>query len=200
MMSIFVSKVLLRLNSTLPKPLANFKQTVDSFKYSPIDPAAEKRIQAIIQQWQDMERGLEAEMLLIKRDVSETKQDVKHLTEDVSNTRQTVENIKKDFSETKQDNKQLTEDVTYTMQNVEEIKKDFSETVQGVNYIKKDVSDTKQCVWNIRTDVSEMKQDVEFMKKNMNIIKQGKNVARTFHDILYKKVKHFLHSRKPTIL
>lgn len=57
----------------MQNPLANFEEVTEHFKYSPIDPEAEQRIQLTCEQWQSMERGLGRK--LIMADVNETKQD-----------------------------------------------------------------------------------------------------------------------------
>lgn len=58
-----------------------------------MDPVAEQRIQTIMRQWQEMERGLESEIVLIKEDVCKAGIERKELKQKIEDTKQRVEDV-----------------------------------------------------------------------------------------------------------
>ncbi|XP_060596605.1 uncharacterized protein LOC132750611 [Ruditapes philippinarum] len=60
-----IEQVLLRLNSAV-SPIPHLQKMIDDFKVNPLDPQAEIRVQKAIDSWQMLEKGVEADLKLLK--------------------------------------------------------------------------------------------------------------------------------------
>ncbi|XP_053381662.1 uncharacterized protein LOC123558371 [Mercenaria mercenaria] len=93
-----IEQVLLRLNSSAPNPDRNLQQTIDDFKSSSLDPEAEERIEETIKRWQEMEKGLEADVQLVKAGLKEVKQlaseNTRHIKENTRHIKENTMHIK----------------------------------------------------------------------------------------------------------
>ncbi|XP_060565169.1 uncharacterized protein LOC132724350 [Ruditapes philippinarum] len=60
-----IEQILLRLNTAV-SPIPHLQKMIDDFKVNPLDPHAEKRVQKAIDRWQMLEKGVEADLKLLK--------------------------------------------------------------------------------------------------------------------------------------
>lgn len=69
-------QVLERLNDALPNPDPHLKQKFEEYENRALDPAAERRLRLVLEQWTEMERGLDTEMQIIKTDLKQVQHNV----------------------------------------------------------------------------------------------------------------------------
>ena len=104
----------------------------------------------------------DSELLLAIYDgMSEMKQDVTDLKQDMREVKQDVSNLKQDVAELKQDVTVLKQDVAELKQDVTNLKQDVAELKQEVTVLKQDVTELKQNVTVLKQDVAEMKLPLE---------------------------------------
>ncbi|XP_060556623.1 uncharacterized protein LOC132717215, partial [Ruditapes philippinarum] len=60
-----IEQVLLRLNTAV-SPIPDLQKMIDDLKVNPLDPQAEIRVQKAIDSWQMLEKGVEADLKLLK--------------------------------------------------------------------------------------------------------------------------------------
>ncbi|XP_060554160.1 uncharacterized protein LOC132715190 [Ruditapes philippinarum] len=89
-----IEQVLLRLNLAVT-PIPNLQKMIDDFKVNPLDPEAERRVQKAIDSWQMLEKGVEADLKLIKEKTKDIEFSVKLQTVTVKElNKKTSENAK----------------------------------------------------------------------------------------------------------
>ncbi|XP_060559075.1 uncharacterized protein LOC132719294, partial [Ruditapes philippinarum] len=94
------SFVLLRLNSKAT-PIPHLQKTIDDFKVSPLDQEAERRVQKAIDSWQMLEKGVEAELKLIKEDTKDIKHSVESQAERIDELNKKTSEHEKQIQELK---------------------------------------------------------------------------------------------------
>ena len=76
------------------------------------------------------------------------------------------------MSEMKQDVTDLKQDMREVKQDVTNLKQDVAELKQDVTVLKQDVAELKQDVTNLKQDVAELKQEVTVLKQDVTVLKQ----------------------------
>ncbi|XP_060565170.1 uncharacterized protein LOC132724352, partial [Ruditapes philippinarum] len=89
-----IEQVLLRLNTAV-SPVPDLQKMIDDFKVNPLDPQAEIRVQKAIDSWQTLEKGVEAELNVIKDKIKDTEQSFKMQNVTIKRHAQSIDELNK---------------------------------------------------------------------------------------------------------
>ncbi|XP_053381671.1 uncharacterized protein LOC123533711 [Mercenaria mercenaria] len=153
-----IEKVLIRLNTSVQNPVQNLQQQMNTYKNSPLDEAAVKRIDREIKKWRKLEKGLESEVQLVKKDVQEVKHKVGNVKDEVHAVKKHVTaevgNVKDEFLAVK---KHVTTEVCNVKDEVNAVKKHVTTEVCNVKGV---VSVVTENVYKIQEDVHAVTENV----------------------------------------
>ncbi|XP_053380366.1 uncharacterized protein LOC123559426 [Mercenaria mercenaria] len=216
-----IEQVLNRLN--LLNPVQNLQQFIHGYKYSPLDPKAEKKLQTEIQNWRNMEKGLETEIHLVKKDVLDVTKEVGNVKKEVDSVKEDVNIVKKDVAKevgkVKEDvvevKKDVAKEVGKVKEDVVEVKKDVAKEVgkvkEDVVEVKKDVAkevgkvkeDVAEVKKDVTKEVGKVKKDVAEVKKDVDVVKKdvAKEVGKVQEDVdaVKENVTHHMKAVKERI-
>ncbi|XP_060596871.1 uncharacterized protein LOC132750838 [Ruditapes philippinarum] len=89
-----IEQVLLRLNTAV-SPIPDLQKMIDDFKVNPLDPQAEIRVQKAIDSWQTLEKGVEADLKLLKMEDEKIKRTLKVQDQTTRKHAQSIDELKK---------------------------------------------------------------------------------------------------------
>ncbi|XP_060558354.1 uncharacterized protein LOC132718654, partial [Ruditapes philippinarum] len=93
-----IEQILSRLNTAV-SPIPDLQKMIDDFKVNPLDPHAERRVQKAIDSWQTLEKGVEADLKLLKLEDEKIKSTLKVQDQTTKKHSQSIDELKKKTSE-----------------------------------------------------------------------------------------------------
>ncbi|XP_060571779.1 uncharacterized protein LOC132729955, partial [Ruditapes philippinarum] len=133
-----IEQVLLRLNSAV-SPIPHLQQMIDDFKVNPLDPEAERRVQKAIDSWQMLEKGVEADLKLMKMEDEKIKCTLNVQSQTVRKHAQSIDELNKKTSE---HDKQIHDHTKQIQELKEETRKDVTAETESMRQSQYEESKT----------------------------------------------------------
>ncbi|XP_053378311.1 uncharacterized protein LOC128548044 [Mercenaria mercenaria] len=173
-----IEQILMRLNTSVTKQVPNLQQTIDDIKKSPLDPAAEERIQKEVDEWRKLEKGVEVDLRQVKEDAQSTKEEmrlqegkVKEIykrtsehTERIRSTQNKVADLEVDLRQVKVDDQYIKEEVKLQQGKAEEIYKCTTENAELIRGTRNKVADLEVDLRQVKVDDQSIKEEVKLQQ------------------------------------